>query len=49
MVLGEKGDLSKSLEEMKASSKVETTVPTDYHSFIYQIKAFSTIVGIILN
>jgi hypothetical protein len=35
MVLGAKGDLSMSLEEMKASSKVETTVPIDYYSFIF--------------
>ncbi len=47
MVLGTKGDLSKSLKEMKASSKVETTVSTDYYGFIYKMKAFSTIVGII--
>jgi hypothetical protein len=49
MVLGAKGDLLKSLEEMKASSKVETTDPTNYYGFIYQMKAFSTIVGIILE
>ncbi len=49
MVLGPKGDLSKSLEEMKASSKVETTVPIDYYGFIFQMKVFSTIVGIILG
>jgi hypothetical protein len=39
MVLGTKGDLSKSLEEMKASSKVETMVPIDYYGFIYQMKS----------
>jgi hypothetical protein len=49
MVLGAKGDLSKSLEEMKASSKVKTTVPINYYGFIFQMKAFSTIVGIILG
>jgi hypothetical protein len=49
MVLGAKGDLSESLEEMKASSKVKTMVPTDYYGFIYQMKAFSTLVGIILG
>jgi hypothetical protein len=49
MVLGAKGDFSKSLEEMKAFSKVETMVPIDYYGFIFQMKAFSTIVGIILG
>ncbi len=49
MVLGTKGDLAKSIEEMKTSSKAETTVPTDYYGFIYQMKAFSTIVGIFLG
>jgi hypothetical protein len=49
MVLGTKGDFSKSLEEMKASSKVETTVPINDYGFIFQMKAFSTIVGIILR
>jgi hypothetical protein len=38
MVLNAKGDLSKSLDEMKALSKVETMVPTDYYGFIYQMK-----------
>jgi hypothetical protein len=49
MVLCAKGDLSKSLEEMKASSKVETTIPIDYYGFIFQMKVFSTIVRIILG
>jgi hypothetical protein len=47
MVLTAKGDLSKSLNEIKASSKVETTVPMDYHGFIYLMKAYSAIIGII--
>jgi hypothetical protein len=49
MVLGAEGDLSKSLKEMKASSKVETMVPITYYGFIFQMKAFSTIVEIILG
>jgi hypothetical protein len=47
MALNAKGDLSKSLDEIKALSKVETTVPTDYYGFIYQMKAYSAIAGII--
>jgi hypothetical protein len=47
MVLNAKGDLSKSLDEMKASSKFETTVPTDYYGFIYQMKTYSALVEII--
>jgi hypothetical protein len=47
MVLNAKGDLLKSLDEMKASSKVETMIPTDYYGFIYQMKAYSAMIGII--
>ena len=47
MVLNAKGDLSKSLDEMKASSKVKTTVPTDNYGFFYQMKVYSVIIGII--
>jgi hypothetical protein len=47
MVLIAKGDLLKSLDEMKALSKVETTVPTDYYGFIYQMKIYSALVEII--
>jgi hypothetical protein len=47
MVLNAKGDLSKSLEEMKASSKVEIAVQTDYHGFIYQMKAYTVLIKII--
>jgi hypothetical protein len=47
MVLNSKGNLWKSLNEMKASSKVETMVPTDYYGFIYQMKAYSAMIGII--
>jgi hypothetical protein len=32
---------------MKASSKVETTVPTDYYGFYYQMKTYSALVEII--
>ena len=32
---------------MKALLKAETTVPTDYHGFIYQMKAYATIIRII--
>jgi hypothetical protein len=49
MVLNAKGNLSKSLDEIKDLSKVETTVPTDYYGFIYQVKAYSAIVGIIIG
>jgi hypothetical protein len=49
MVLGAKGDLSKSLEEMKEPSKIETTVPINYYGFMFQMKMFSTIVGIIFR
>jgi len=47
MVLNAKGNLLKSLHEMKASSKVETTVPTDYYGIIYQIKTYSALFEII--
>jgi hypothetical protein len=47
MVLNAKGNLSKSLDAIKALSKVETTFPTDYYGFIYQMKAYLAIVGII--
>ena len=47
MILNTKGGLSKSIDELKASSKVETTVPSDYHGFIYQMKAFSALIEII--
>ena len=47
MILNTKGGLSKSIDKLKASSKVETTVPSDYHSFIYQMKAFSALIEII--
>jgi hypothetical protein len=47
MVLNAKGDLLKSLDEMKASSKIETMVPTDYYGFIYQMKTYSALVKII--
>jgi hypothetical protein len=48
MILNAKGDLSNSLlDEMKALSKVETTVPTDYYGFIYQMKTYSALVKII--
>jgi hypothetical protein len=32
---------------MKASSKVETMVPSYYYGFIYQMKAYSAMIGII--
>ena len=47
MALNAKGNLLKSLDEMKALSKVETTVPTDYYGFIYQMKTYSALVKII--
>ena len=47
MVLNAKGNLLKSLDEMKASSKVETMVPSYYYGFIYQMKAYSAMIGII--
>jgi hypothetical protein len=47
MVLNAKGDLLKSLDEIKTLSKVETTVPTDYYGFIYQMKTYSAVVKII--
>jgi len=42
-----KGDLSKSIDEIKSSSKVLTTVPSDYYGFIYQLKAYSALIEII--
>jgi hypothetical protein len=47
MIMNAKGDISKSLDEIKTSSKVETTVPTNYHGFIYQMKAYSALIEII--
>jgi hypothetical protein len=47
MVLNAKGNLSKSLDEMKTLSKVETMAPTDYYGFIYQMKTYSALVEII--
>ena len=46
MIMNAKGDLSKSINDIKASSKVETTVPTDYYGFIYQMKAFRALIEI---
>ncbi len=46
-VLNAKGDLLKSLEEMKALPKVETTILTDYYGFIYQIKTYKVLIGIV--
>jgi hypothetical protein len=47
MVLNAKGDLSKSLDKMKALLKVETAVQTDYHGFIYQMKAYTALIEVI--
>ena len=47
MIMNAKGDLSKSIDDIKASSKVETTVPSDYYGFIYQMKAFRALIEII--
>jgi hypothetical protein len=46
MIMNAKGDLSKSINYIKASSKVETTVPSDYYGFIYQMKAFRALIEI---
>jgi hypothetical protein len=47
MVLNAKGNLSKRFDEIKASSKVKTTAPTDLYGFIYQMNAYSARIGII--
>ncbi len=47
MALNAKGNLLKSLDEMKALSKVETTIPTDNFGFIYQMKTYSALVKFI--
>ena len=47
MIMNAKGDLSKSIDEIKASSMVETTVPSDYYGFINQMKAYSALIEII--
>ncbi len=44
-----KEDLSKSINDIKASSMVETTVPSDYYGFIYQMKAFRALIEIITH
>ena len=47
MIMNAKGDLLKSIDKIKASSKVKTTVPSDYYGFIYQMKAYSALIKII--
>ena len=49
IIMNATGDLSKSINDIKASSKVETTVPTDYYGFIYQMKAFRALIEIITH
>ena len=47
MIMNSKGDLLKNLDKIKAPAKVKTMVPTDYHGFIYQMKAYAALIKIV--
>ncbi len=49
LVLNSKGDLSKSLDKITSSCKAKVTVPTNYHRFLYQLKAYTAAIKIILG
>jgi hypothetical protein len=49
LVLNSKGDLSKSLNKIKSSCKAKVIVLTDYHGFLYQLKAYMAAIKIILG
>ena len=44
-----KGGLIKSIDDVKASAKTTVSVPQDFHSFLYQLKAFTFAVGFIFG
>ena len=44
-----KGGLIKSIDDVKTSAKTTVTVPQDFHSFLYQLKAFTFAVGFVFG
>jgi len=44
-----KGRLIKSIDDVKTSAKMTVTVPQDFHSFLYQLKAFTLAVGFVFG
>jgi hypothetical protein len=42
-----KGGFMRDLEDIKASTKTTVTIPQDFHSFIYQTKAFTHMTGFV--
>ena len=44
-----KGGLIKSIDDVKSSAKTTVTVPQDFHSFHYQLKAFAIATGFVFG
>jgi hypothetical protein len=44
-----KGVLIKSIDDVKSSAKTTVTVPQDFHSFHYQLKAFAIAIGFVFG
>jgi hypothetical protein len=44
-----KGGLIKSIDDVKSSAKTTVTVPQDFHSLLYQLKAFTFAVGFVFG
>ena len=44
-----KGGLIKSIDDVKSSAKTTVTVPQDFHSFHYQLKAFAIALGFVFG
>jgi hypothetical protein len=44
-----KGRLMRNLEDVKTSAKMTVTIPQDFHSFLYQIKAFANMTSFIFG
>jgi len=44
-----KGGLIKSVDDVKSSAKTTVTVPQDFHSFHYQLKAFAIATGFVFG
>jgi len=44
-----KGGLIKSIDDVKSSAKTTVTVPQDFHSFHYQLKAFAIAIGFVFS